>query len=96
MLWELKPDCRNELVSDAIRRREMDAVLQCLHFRDNAQIDSDGYYKVCLWYSTVTYISSPKNEPHRFKMSLSAEYYFLGEAHLREPEQEFQQVVHGV
>lgn len=46
MLWECKPDCRNELVADAIRRDQMDAVLQCLHFRDNTKIDDDGYFKV--------------------------------------------------
>jgi hypothetical protein len=54
MLWELKPDCRNELVCDAIRRREMDAVLQCLHFRDNSKVDGDNYYKVCLLYFVGT------------------------------------------
>lgn len=46
MLWELKPDCRNELVAEAIRRDEVDAVLKCLHFRDNSKIDDDGYFKV--------------------------------------------------
>jgi hypothetical protein len=46
MLWELKPDCRNELVAGAIRRDQMDAVLQCLHFRDNSKLDADGYFKV--------------------------------------------------
>jgi hypothetical protein len=46
MLWEMKDDCRNALVADAIRRREVDAVLLCLHFRDNSNLDNDGYYKV--------------------------------------------------
>lgn len=46
MLWELKPDCRNEMVANAIRRDEANAVLKCLHFRDNAGLDNDGYYKV--------------------------------------------------
>jgi hypothetical protein len=46
MLWEVKKDCRNELVADSIRRREVDAVLQCLHFRDNTKIDDDSYFKV--------------------------------------------------
>ena len=46
MLWESKPDCRNELVTNAVRRREVDAMLRSLHFRDNTQIDSDNYYKV--------------------------------------------------
>lgn len=46
MLWEVKPDCHNKLVSDSIRRTEVDAVLKCLHFRDNCKIDSDGYYKI--------------------------------------------------
>ena len=46
MIWQLKADCRNELVANAIRRDEVDAVLKSLHFRDNTQIDNDGYYKV--------------------------------------------------
>jgi len=46
MLWELKQDCHNNLVADNIRRDTMDAMLQCLHFRDNAKIDDDGYFKV--------------------------------------------------
>ncbi len=46
MLWELKQDCHNNLVADNIRRDKMDAMLQCLHFRDNAKIDDDGYFKV--------------------------------------------------
>lgn len=46
MLWECKADCRNELVAQAIRRDEADAVFKCLHFRDNAEIDDDGYFKV--------------------------------------------------
>jgi hypothetical protein len=46
MLWELKQDCHNNLVADNIRRDTMDAMLQCLHFRDNAKIDNDGYFKV--------------------------------------------------
>ena len=45
MIWQLKADCRNELVANAIRRDEVDAVLKSLHFRDNTQIDNDGYYK---------------------------------------------------
>lgn len=46
MLWERQPDCFNKLVADSIRRTQMDAVLSCLHFRDNADTDDDGYYKV--------------------------------------------------
>ena len=46
MLWEQKADCYQHLVADNIRRREVDAVLSCLHFRDNTKIDKDGYYKV--------------------------------------------------
>ena len=46
MLWELKQDCHNNLVADNIRRDTMDAMLQCLHFRDNAKIYDDGYFKV--------------------------------------------------
>jgi hypothetical protein len=47
MLWEKKPDCHNQLVADSVRRAEVDAVLQCLHFNDNCQMNGeDGYYKV--------------------------------------------------
>ena len=46
MLWELKKDCHNALVADNIRRDDVDAVLQCLHFRDNSLIDADPYFKV--------------------------------------------------
>lgn len=46
MLWEKKKDCHNDLVAEAVRRDEVDAVLKCLHFRDNSKIDNDGYYKV--------------------------------------------------
>jgi len=46
MLWELKADCHNDLVADNIRRDTMDAMLQCLHFRDNTKMDDDGYFKV--------------------------------------------------
>lgn len=46
MLWELKQDCHNNLVADNIRRDQMDAMLQCLHFRDNTKLDDDGYFKV--------------------------------------------------
>lgn len=46
MLWQQKADCYNNLVADNIRREQVTAVLNCLHFRDNAKIDKDGYYKV--------------------------------------------------
>ena len=46
MLWEKKPDCHNQLVADSIRRQEVDAVLQSIHFADNCQINDDGYYKI--------------------------------------------------
>lgn len=46
MMWECKRDCHNELVTDAIRRDEVDAVLKCLHFRDNTRLDDDCYFKV--------------------------------------------------
>lgn len=46
MLWQQKADCHNQLVADNIRRREVDAVLSCLHFWDNSKLDEDGYYKV--------------------------------------------------
>jgi hypothetical protein len=46
MLWELKPDCHNPLIAEAIRRDEVVAVVKALHFRDNADMDGDAYYKV--------------------------------------------------
>ncbi len=46
MMWERQQDCFNELVAKNIRRNQMDAVLTCLHFRDNADMDGDGFYKV--------------------------------------------------
>ena len=46
MMWETKQDCHINLVADNIRRYQVAAVLQCLHFRDNSKIDADGYYKV--------------------------------------------------
>ena len=46
MLWELKKDCYNSLVADNIRRDDVDAMLRCLHFRDNSLLDADPYFKV--------------------------------------------------
>jgi hypothetical protein len=48
MLWETKADCNNGLVADTIRRKEVDVVLSCLHFRDNTKIIpwGDSFYKV--------------------------------------------------
>ena len=47
MLWENKVDCRNPMVTEAIRRDEVDAVLANLHFCDNAAMTGeDRYYKV--------------------------------------------------
>ena len=46
MMWEQKPDCRNDMVADNIRRDEVDSVLTLLHFRDNQEINEDGFYKV--------------------------------------------------
>lgn len=46
MLWEMKEDCHNTLVANNITRSKVDHVLKCLHFRDNAHIDDDAYYKV--------------------------------------------------
>jgi len=46
MLWENK-DCRSPMVTEAIRRDEVDAVLANLHFCDNtAMTGEDRYYKV--------------------------------------------------
>ena len=46
MMWENSPDCHNELVAQKVRRDQVDAVLQCLHFRNNDHADGDSYYKV--------------------------------------------------
>jgi hypothetical protein len=77
MLWESKVDCRNHMVTEAIRRDEVDAVLANLHFCDNnAMTGEDRYYKVktnlinctvlCIIYCTVYHfrslsISEPRN-----------------------------------
>jgi hypothetical protein len=42
MLWEMKPDSQNILISGAIRRDQVYQVLQCLHFRDNTLVDGEG------------------------------------------------------
>ncbi len=55
MMWERQPDCYNELVAKSIRRSQMDAVLSCLHFRDNAYIDDDSYYKVLFGKKKLNY-----------------------------------------
>lgn len=57
MLWELQADCHNQLVADAIRRDEADAVLQCLHFRDNSLLDEDGYFKVSILVLFFTFFT---------------------------------------
>lgn len=54
MLWQQKADCYNPLVAESIRRREVEAVLSCLHFRDNTSIDEDGYYKVIVFGLVMT------------------------------------------
>ena len=46
MVWELSGDCHNPFISDNIRCDTFEGVLQCLHFRDNALVDGDSYYKV--------------------------------------------------
>jgi hypothetical protein len=53
MMWEKKGDCFNPLVAKSIRRKQMEAVLSCLHFRDNAKEDKDSYYKVQLQLSKI-------------------------------------------
>jgi hypothetical protein len=53
MMWEKKDDCYNPLVAKSIRRKQMEAVLSCLHFRDNAKADKDSYYKVQLQLSKI-------------------------------------------
>ena len=46
MMWEQKMDCHNVLVSEALRRDEGEAMLKCLHFRDNTKADGDSYFKL--------------------------------------------------
>ena len=46
MMWELQPDCRNDLVAQAIRSNDFDNLFKCLHFADNNHKDDDPYYKV--------------------------------------------------
>ena len=46
MVWELSGDCHNPFIASAIRRDTFEAVLSCLHFRDNATFDGDVYHKV--------------------------------------------------
>jgi hypothetical protein len=55
MLWENKPDCWNKLVAEAIRRDDVDAVLKCLHFRDNTKLDGDGYFKVNYFFMSYCF-----------------------------------------
>lgn len=55
MIWQQKADCYNALVADNIRRKEVDTVLSCLHFRDNTKLDDDGYYKVSYMILSVKY-----------------------------------------
>ena len=50
MMWEEKPDCWNKLIAESVRRDEVDAVLRCLHFRDNTKIDGEGYFKVLFYH----------------------------------------------
>ena len=59
MLWEMKEDCRNHLVANSIRRDEVDAVLKCLHFRDNNELDNDSFYKVIL--NIISYLPKKEN-----------------------------------
>jgi hypothetical protein len=46
ILWERQLDWYTELVARSIRKRQVDSVLHCLHFQDNASMDVDSYYKV--------------------------------------------------
>jgi DNA excision repair protein ERCC-6 len=67
MLWELKPDCHNPLIAEAIRRNEVVAVVKSLHFRDNADMDEDGYYKVNILQTISSYKFSPSHKNQIFK-----------------------------
>ena len=46
MVWEQKEDCYCPFVADNVRRREIESVLQCLHFRDNTKQNDDVFFKV--------------------------------------------------
>ena len=46
LLWTKEPDTHSSFVSSAVRRHEIDWVLNSLHLRDNTKIVNDGYYKV--------------------------------------------------
>jgi hypothetical protein len=61
MLWELKPDCHNPLIAEAIRRDEVVAVVKALHFWDSVDMDGDAYYKVRPFIYNVNKTSSKWN-----------------------------------
>ena len=46
LLWTKEPDTHSSFVSSAVRRDEIDSVLNSLHLRDNTKIVNDRYYKV--------------------------------------------------
>ena len=46
MNWELCPEVRSEYIANNLRRTEVEAVLRCLHFRDNKLMDDDRYFKI--------------------------------------------------
>ena len=46
MVWEQKEDCYCPFIADNVRRREIESVLQCLHFRDNTKQNDDVFFKV--------------------------------------------------
>ncbi len=46
MLWEKQPDFFNQLVSNGLKWTQVDSMLVCLYFRDNAVLDNNGFGKV--------------------------------------------------
>ena len=46
MVWETRPDCRNEFIASHVRRDRVDSVLQGLHFSDNTKMNNDSLYEV--------------------------------------------------
>lgn len=44
--WETTPELRSDFIASNFRRTEVEAVLRCLHYRDNKDMNSDRYYKI--------------------------------------------------
>jgi hypothetical protein len=46
MLWGKQPDYFNQVVSNSLKWTQVDSMLACLHFRDSAVLDNNGFCKV--------------------------------------------------